>query len=32
VYCSGPRYLIRDNDDKFGKRFVAVAEGTGIGV
>ena len=22
--------VIRDNDDKFGKRFVAVAEGTGI--
>jgi transposase InsO family protein len=31
-YCSGPRYLIRDNDDKFGKRFAAVAEGTEIEV
>ena len=30
--CFGPRYLIRDNDDKFGKRFTAVAEGTGIDV
>ena len=29
-YCSGPRYLMRDNDDKFGKRFAAVAEGTEI--
>lgn len=29
-YCFGPTYLIRDNDDKFGKRFSAVAEGTGI--
>ena len=29
-YCHGPRYLIRDNDDKFGKRFVA--ENTGIKV
>jgi transposase InsO family protein len=27
-----PRYLVRDNDDKFGKRFTAVAEGTGIEV
>ncbi len=25
-----PKYLIRDNDDKFGKRFDSVAEGTGI--
>ena len=31
-YCSGPRYLIRDNDDKFGKRFAAVAEGTEVEV
>ena len=31
-YCHGPRYLIRDNDDKFGKRFAAVAKGTGIKV
>ncbi len=28
----GPKYLIRDNDDKFGKRFNAVAEGTDIEV
>lgn len=25
-----PRYLVRDNDDKFGRRFAAVAEGTRI--
>jgi len=31
-YCSRPRYLIRDNDDKFGKRFGAVAEGTKVEV
>ena len=31
-YCFGPTYLIRDNDDKFGKRFSAVAEGTAIEV
>ena len=31
-YCQGPRYLIRDNDDKFGKRLAAVAKGTGIKV
>jgi transposase InsO family protein len=31
-YCYGPTYLIRDNDDKFGKRFAAVAEGTAIEV
>ena len=30
--CEGPRYLIRDNDDKFGSKFTAVAEGTGIEV
>ena len=30
--CAGPSYLIRDNDDKFGKRFSAVAEGTAIEV
>jgi hypothetical protein len=30
--CSGPRYLVRDNDDKFGKRFAAVAKGTEIEV
>ena len=28
--CDAPTYLIRDNDDKFGTRFAAVAEGTGI--
>ena len=26
----GPRFLVRDHDNKFGKRFAAVAEGTGI--
>jgi len=31
-YGDGPKYLIRDNDDKFGKRFAAVAEGTEIEV
>ena len=31
-YGDGPKYLIRDNDDKFGKRFAAVAEGTEIDV
>ena len=31
-YGDGPKYLIRDNDEKFGKRFAAVAEGTGIEV
>lgn len=31
-HCEGPRYLIRDNDDKFGSKFTAVAEGTGIEV
>ena len=31
-YCEGPRYLIRDNDDKFGSQFANVAEGTGIDV
>ncbi len=31
-YGDGPNYLIRDNDDKFGKRFAAVAEGTEIKV
>jgi len=29
-YCHSPTFLIRDNDDKFGKRFAAVAKGTGI--
>ena len=31
-YGSGPRYLIRDHDDTFGKRFAAVAEGTEVEV
>ena len=31
-YGDGPTYLIRDNDDKFGRRFDAAAEGTGIDV
>jgi transposase InsO family protein len=31
-YGEGPRYLIRDNDDKFGSQFSAVATGTGIEV
>jgi len=26
----GPKYLIRDNDTKFGQHFSAVASGTGI--
>ncbi len=28
----GPKYLIRDNDDKFGRKFAAVAKGAGIAV
>ena len=28
----GPKYLIRDNDDKFGRAFDAIAEGTVIEV
>jgi transposase InsO family protein len=31
-YGDGPKSLVRDNDDKFGRRFDAVAEGTGIEV
>ena len=31
-YGDGPMYLIRDNDDKFGRSFDAVAEGTAIEV
>ncbi len=30
AWGAGPRFLIRDNDDKFGRRFDLVAEGTGI--
>jgi transposase InsO family protein len=32
AWGEGPRFLIRDNDDKFGTSFDAVAEGTGIAV
>jgi len=28
-WCEGPKYLIRDNDSKYGSRFDAVAEGAG---
>jgi putative transposase len=31
-YGEGPRFLIRDNDDKFGPLFARVARGTGIDV
>ena len=31
-FGESPRYLVRDNDGKFGSRFAAVAEGTGIEV
>jgi putative transposase len=31
-FCSGPKYLIRDNDIKFGRRFDKVAKATGIKV
>ena len=30
AWGEGPRFLIRDHDDKFGRRFDGVAEGTGI--
>ncbi len=30
AWGEGPRFLIRDNDDKFGRRFDRVAEATGI--
>ncbi len=32
TWGDGPRFLIRDNDAKFGRQFDAVAEGTGIKV
>ncbi len=32
AWCVGPRYLIRDNDGKFGNEFASVAGGTGIEV
>ncbi len=31
-YGAGPKYLVRDNDGKFGHHFAAVAEGSGIQV
>ena len=31
-FSQGPRYLIRDNDRKYGKLSTRVASGTGIGV
>ena len=31
-FGEGPRFLIRDNDGKFGQQFAAVAEGSGIEV
>ena len=31
-YGEGPKYLIRDNDDKYGQLFAAVAEGAGTRV
>ena len=31
-FGEGPRYLIRDNDNKFGDAFARVADGTGIEV
>ncbi len=31
-YGVGPRFLIRDNDDKFGSKFAAVARGSDIEV
>jgi transposase InsO family protein len=31
-FGEGPRFLIRDNDSKFGDAFARVAEGTGIEV
>ncbi len=29
-YGEGPKYLVRDNDGKFGRHFAAVAQGSGI--
>jgi transposase InsO family protein len=31
-FGEGPRYLIRDNDNKYGDRFATIAKGTGIEV
>ena len=31
-FGEGPRFLIRDNDDKFGPSFARVAKGTGVEV
>ncbi len=31
-FDAAPKYLIRDNDDKFGSRFAAIAAGVGIKV
>ena len=31
-FGEGPRYLIRDNDNKYGDRFTRIAVGTGIEV
>ena len=31
-FGQGPRFLIRDNDSKFGDAFARVADGTGIEV
>ncbi len=31
-YGEGPKYLVRDNDGKFGRHFAAVAKGTGTKV
>ena len=32
AFCEGPRFLIRDNDDKFGAKFDAMAEACGTKV
>ncbi len=29
-FCEGPKYLIRDNDRKFGPKFEEIAQNTGI--